>query len=164
MTRIKKRRTGKKRTADQKRMAAGRKRAGAAEKTELTKEQGHANEIISAEKKAAYKKSLQPVQSNRRNRSSKKDKPEKAVNNDHRAKPANNHVAISGKTTGKTRTAGSRRVAVAKSVVSNFKSKNTHKKVFPPKKEINANAEGKPSKGFAPWNKNKFKRKRKENS
>jgi hypothetical protein len=161
MTRIKKRRTGKKRTADQKRMVAGRKRARVAEKTEPPKVQGHTTEIISAEKKAAYKKSLQPAQSNRRNRSSKKVKPEKTVSNEFRGKSENKNTGVPGKATGKTRSAGSRRIAVAKSVVSNFKSKVTQKKAFPPKKEVNTNAERKPSKGFAPWNKNKFKRKEK---
>src|SRR5450432_4056311 len=112
MTRIKKRRTGKKRTADQKRMVAGRKRAHAAEKTEPPKVQGHTTEIISAEKKAAYKKSLQPTQSNRRNRSSKKVKPEKTVSNEFRGKSENKNTGVPGKTTGKTRSAGSRRIAV----------------------------------------------------
>jgi hypothetical protein len=162
MTRIKKRRTGKKRTADQKKLSAGRRKGKATEQPAVDKEQTSPKNILTAEQKAAYKKSLQPVQSSRRNRSSKNNLPAQKAKTDFTNKQDNYKTGLSGKRTGKTRSAGSRRIAVAKSVATNFKNTVAHKKVFPQKKEINVSAEGKPRKGFAPWNKNKFKRKNKQ--
>ena len=161
MTRIKKRRSGKNRTADQKRSAAGKRRARTAEKPDLNKDKEHepAKATITPEKKAAYKKSFQPVQSSRRNRSTKKEIAEKNTTAGFKVKPGSRNAAVAPKTTGKTRSAGARRIAVAKSVATNFKNKGTHKKVFLPKKE--ETGEAKSPKGFAPWNKNKFKGKKK---
>ncbi len=67
---------------------------------------------------------------------------------------------VTQKTSGKARSAGARRVAVAKSVANVFKPKAAVKK-------ITATGAGeetteKPAKGFAPWNKNKFKPKNKK--
>ena len=156
MTRIKKRRTGKKRTADQKRLAAGRKRGRAAENTAPASEPVR-KEMISAAEKAAYKKSFQPEQSNRRSRSSKKEADARRTGNDLNG-PQKNEART--KSTGKTRSAGSRRVAVAKAVATNAKGKPAYKKAFTPKKEITG--EEKSPKGFAPWNKNKTRKKRKD--
>ncbi len=151
MTRIKKRRTGKKRTTDQLRKAAGRRKSRAVAKEETVKDQLPKTEPTAAQK-AAYKKSFQPAQSNRRNRSSQKEKPVKNIQADNKKQSFANAAS-----TGKTRSAGSRRVAVAKSVASNNNNKPSPKKNLSPKKE--GEAEKKPSKGFAPWNKNKFRKK-----
>jgi len=153
MTRIKKRRTGKKRTADQKRLTAGRKRGRAAANTAPAGEPPR-KETISAEEKAAYKKSFQPEQSGRRNRSSKKDADVRKAGGDLSGHQKNE---VPAKATGKTRSAGSRRVAVAKSVATNAKGKPAYKKAFTPKKEITG--EEKSPRGFAPWNKNKARKK-----
>ncbi|MEO6314607.1 MAG: hypothetical protein ABIU63_17585, partial [Chitinophagaceae bacterium] len=81
----------------------------------------------------------------------KKELNEKAapVNGDNAAAPV--------KATGKTRSAGARRIAVSKSVVGSFKKKAA------PKKDASVKKAGpvskKAGKGFAPWNKNKFKKK-----
>jgi len=153
MTRIKKRRTGKKRTTDQKRLAAGRKKGRTATNAAPASEPAR-KENISAEEKAAYKKSFQPVQSGRRNRTAKKDAADKHPGSNTGGNKKNEAQLPS---TGKTRTAGSRRIAVAKSIATNAKAKPAHKKSFVSKKETPG--EEKSPKGFAPWNKNKFKKK-----
>ena len=117
MTRIKKRRSGKKRTKDRKKVSAGRRGARAAKKDIIAKE----------------KKEQSPLASTV---AGKKDDG-------------------APKKTGKTRSAGARRVAVAKSIAKNSK---TNKQVAKPKKE--ADGEERPAKkGFAPWNKNKRRKK-----
>ena len=118
---------------------------------------------LTAEQKAAYKKSFQPAQAGRRNRAASKGTFNKKEDSNFKSKPDNKKPPAAGKTsgkttgktTGKTRSAGARRIAVAKSVAGN--GKVIHKKTTPPKTA--APAEGKSSKGFAPWNKNKFKKK-----
>lgn len=122
MTRIKKRRSGKKRTKDRKKVTAGRRGARAVKK-----------EIITKAKKEAS--------------------PKPAINETIVGKKAH----VSAGTTGKTRSAGARRIAAAKSVV---KGDKTDKTVTKAKKQHDG--EERPAKkGFAPWNKNKF-RKREE--
>ena len=150
MTRLKKRRSGKHRTEDQKKSVAGRRRAKKAEKPAAVDAQPIAKDKLSPEQKAAYKKSLQPVQSSRRNRSAAT----KMVKND-RAEKENRKTPVSPvKATGKTRSAGSRRVAVSKAIAHTYKKNKGGGKNEP--KPV---ASKKAGKGFAPWNKNKFKKK-----
>jgi len=122
MTRIKKRRSGKKRTKDKKKISAGRRGARAIKK-----------EIIAKEKK---------------------EKPDKIT----AIETAPGKIPGSPKkTTGKTRSAGARRIAVARSVAGDAGGQKTGKKIAAPKKE--SSDEEKPvKKGFAPWSKNKFKK------
>ena len=67
-----------------------------------------------------------------------------------------NKPAAAAKSTGKTRSAGARRVAVGRAVANTFKKKVAVKKKETPGKD--APASKKAGKGFAPWNKNKFKK------
>jgi|GEM_PF-1090831 len=156
MTRIKKRRSGKNRTEDQKKSAAGKRRARKAENAAPAKVQGP-KPVITPEQKAAYKKSFQPAPAGRRGRvSASKAVPGKKLHNDV---PNDHKTAAPAKATGKTRSAGARRVAVAKSIAGSNSKKSAGKKPVAAKKE--ATGEGKPAKGFAPWNKGKFRSKNK---
>jgi hypothetical protein len=123
MTRIKKRRSGKKRTKDRKKVSAGRRGARAIKK-----------EIIAKQKKENPVQPATPETEPGKTQSSAK------------------------KTTGKTRSAGARRIAVAKSVAADGRGAKAGKKIPVAKKE--GSSEEKPvKKGFAPWNKNKFRKK-----
>jgi len=122
MTRIKKRRSGKKRTSDRKKASAGRRGARAVKKEAVVKEKKETGVT------------------------GKADTPAK-------------QPGLPAKASGKTRSAGSRRVAVGRSVVNTGNKKPVSKKAASPEKEKEAK---KPGKGFAPWNKNKFNKKRKE--
>jgi hypothetical protein len=165
MTRIKKRRSGKKKTSDQQRSAAGKRRArSAANAAPAPKEQDAANEPT-AKKTISYKKKFKAFAGGRRGaRAVQKEAVAKEKKFTDKLEAKKEKTLLGGKSfaepaksTGKTRSAGSRRIAAAKSVATNFKGKLNNKKILPQKKE--AAAEGKAPKGFAPWNKNKFKRK-----
>jgi len=122
MTRIKKRRSGKKRTKDRKKVSAGRRGARAIKK-----------EIIAKVKKEGV---VKPP--------TIETEPGKTQNGPK-------------KTPGKTRSAGARRLAVARSVAGDTSGKKPAKKITATKKD--SKGEEKPvKKGFAPWNKNKFKK------
>ena len=113
MTRIKKRRSGKKRTADKKKAATGRRGA------------------------RAIKKEVE-----------KKDKKPLPVSSEQAAAPGNKTATTSGK----TRSAGARRVAFSKIVASN-KTAGGKKATEGSKRP--AAASKKTGKGYAPWNKNR---------
>jgi hypothetical protein len=164
MTRIKKRRSGKKKTSDQQKSAAGKRRARSAEKTaSLPVEQDATSEPVSKKALPHKKKYKAPIAGRRGGRAAEKAaaiyKEQHTKDNTTEKKPLPYKKPTEpGKQTGKTRSAGSRRIAVAKSVATSFKGKPANKKSIAPKKETSS--EGKPAKGFAPWNKNrKFKKK-----
>ncbi len=120
MTRIKKRRSGTKRTSDRKKASAGRRGARAVKKEMIAKE--------------------------------KKDRPGKPGAANEATNKPNSDIK---KTGGKTRSAGSRRIAAAKNIAT--ANKKADKKPIAAKKQ-NEGEERPAKKGFAPWNKNKFKR------
>jgi len=114
MTRIKKRRSGKKRTADRKKASTGRRGARAVKKELQTKEKKPA--AVTAEPAPLAGKKLP-------------------------------------RTSGKTRSAGARRVAVSKIVANTNKQNAATRK--PGDEKAKPAAGKKTGKGFAPWNKRK---------
>ncbi len=164
MTRIKKRRSGKKKTSDQQRSTAGRRKARSAEKAaSMPKEQDVANETT--KKAPSHKKKFASANAGRRGaRAAEKGasafKERRAADGVKAKKsPLEKETNAPVKATGKTRSAGSRRVAVSRSVANTFKKKVVNKTENPGKKNVPPK---KTSKGFAPWSKNKFKRKDKD--
>ena len=137
MTRIKKRRSGKNKTADQQRSAAGRRRARTAATAPLTAEEKKADAIANAKSPAPKKK--KPVPGGRRGaRNEAGANSKKNIANEAKAvQPAGQPGKGAGpaKSPGKTRSAGARRVTVSRAVANTFKKPAAGNKKEAPAKD-----------------------------